>query len=157
MEAGSRLNIWNGHSCNKDSLKAHHKKFQLDCLRNFWGKVGVSKSILCYPQRWGGQVLHCQLVSTTVKTHHKKFQLNRSRNGWVTKNSKNLWNDREAMFDEREAMFDEREAMAWWWIPSKNLVTSHRLVRVSRSGAATIIYKAYYNWKAIQEQFFFLF
>ena len=43
----------------------------------------------------GGQVLHCQLISTTIKTHHKKFQFNRSRNGLVTKNSKNLW---------------------WWWV-----------------------------------------
>ena len=39
-----------------------------------------------------------------------------------------MFDEREAMFDERDAMFDEREAMAWWWIPSKNLVTSDRLV-----------------------------
>ena len=52
----------------------------------------------------GDEIFHCLLDSTTLKTDHKKFQLNRSRNGWVTKNSKNLWNDREAMFDEREAM-----------------------------------------------------
>ena len=69
----------------------------------------------------GGQILHCQLDSTILHTHHKKFQLNRSRSGQVIKNSKNVWVD-------QEAMFDEREAMVWWWIPSKNLVTSDRLV-----------------------------
>ena len=37
-----------------------------------------------------GQILHYQLVSTTLKTHHKKFQLNQSRNGWVIKNSENM-------------------------------------------------------------------
>ena len=50
---------------------------------------GISKAI---PRGGGvGQILHYQLVSTTLKTHHKKFQLNRSRNGGASKNSKNLW------------------------------------------------------------------
>ena len=77
---------------------------------------------MLFPKKRGSsQVLHGQQVSTTLKTHHKKFQLNRSRNDWVIKNSKNVW----------------------WWVPSKYLVTSDRLVRVgqSRSEAVTITLK----------------
>ena len=33
----------------------------------------------------------------------------------------------------QEAMFDDREAMVWWWIPSKNLVTSDRELSESQS------------------------
>ena len=32
------------------------------------------------------------------------------------------------MWVDQEAMFDDREAMVWLWVPSKNLVTSDRLV-----------------------------
>ena len=59
-----------------------------------------------------------------LESHHAKFQFNRSRNGWDTKNSKNVW---------------------WWvgggWVPSKNLVTSDRLVRVSRSRSESVTIK----------------